>query len=305
MVLARAVACVYSPASNELRTKHSSKGDGLHMTDTPDHSQKMQTLLAAFRQVGMPLLQTLAEVAGGQGGEPAPAIAPEQFNALLDSTVLLSRELAQEIGASEDGLEPAVRWALAGSASQVVAASFRATGTPMNEEDAKRLAGVAAQLQEKFKSQIPAGGETIPNTVATFRAKMMEAMVPVIGAVAQYAFGRAEHELLAEVAERLVKTADQVTRALAEPGSTPEQWRLLCWNILRAAGQIYTESHYAEADRLLYMNPEDRAAYFAQHGSTIPMVQVWQAFNQRMAMLATLATYLEVPASAQLETQGW
>ncbi len=279
------------------------------MTETSEVSKsaevsaRMQTLLAAFRQVGMPLLQTLAESSGGQG-EPQ-ALEPEKFGALVDSAVILTQALAEEIGAAEEALEPAVRWALAGSASQVVAASFRATGLPMKEEEAKRLAGIAVSLQSKFKSQIPAGGETIPNTVATFRAKMMEAMVPVIGAVAQYAFGRAEHELLAEVAERLVKTSDQVTRTLAAPGSTPEQWRLLCWNVLRAAGQIYTESHYAEADRLLYMNPDERAAFFAQHGDAIPMTQVWQAFNQRMAMLATLATYLEVPPAAQLETQGW
>jgi hypothetical protein len=108
-----------------------------------------------------------------------------------------------------------------------------------------------------------------------------------------------------EVAERLVRTADQVTRSLAQPGMTPEQWRLLCWNILRASGQIYTECHYAEADRLLYMNPDERAAYFAQHGNVVPMTQVWQSFNQRMAMLATLATYLDVPAAANLEEQGW
>ena len=96
-----------------------------------------------------------------------------------------------------------------------------------------------------------------------------------------------------------------MTRALAPAGATPEQWRMLCWNILRASGQIYTECHYAEADRLLYMSPEERTAYFAQHGNIVPMTQVWQAFNQRMAMLATLATYLDVPAQAQLETQGW
>lgn len=281
------------------------------MTETTENSQKleadarMQTLLAAFRQIGMPLLQTLAETSGSGDGQGAAALAPEKFNALIESTILLSRELAGEIGSDEETLDPAVRWALAGSASQVVAASFRATGAAMDEEGAKKLAGIAGLLQEKFKNQIPAGGETIPNTIATFRAKMMEAMVPVIGAVAQYAFGRAEHELLAEIAERLVKTSDQVTRALAAPGSTPEQWRLLCWNILRAAGQIYTESHYAEADRLLYMDPDERAAYFAQHGQTVPMTQVWQAFNQRMAMLATLATYLEVPAAAGFEKQGW
>lgn len=274
--------------------------------EIPDGADaRMQTLLAAFRQIGMPLLQTMAEVSGAKEGEASSSDDPVQFNELIDSAIKLSQELAKEIGADEGDLDSSVRWALAGSASQVVAASFRATGKPAGEEEIKRLAGIAAQLQEKFTSQIPAGGETVPNTVATFRAKMMESMVPVIGAIAQYAFGRAEHDLLAEVSERLVKIADQVTRALAETGTTPEQWRLLCWNVLRAAGQIYTECHYAEADRLLYMNPDDRAAYFAQHGNDIPMKQVWQAFNQRMAMLATLATYLEVPASAGLDAQGW
>jgi hypothetical protein len=270
-----------------------------------DTQARMQSLLATFRQIGVPLLQSVAEVSGSKEEGAAAPVDPAQFTALIDSTIMLSRELAAEIGAQEDELDAAVRWALAGSASQVVAASFRATGTPLKEDDARKLAATAAELQTKFKSQIPAGGESVPNTVATFRAKMMESMVPVIGAVAQYAFGRAEHELLAEIAERLVKTADQVTRTLAAPGSTPEQWRMLCWNILRAAGQIYTECHYAEADRLLYMSPDDRANYFAQHGNAVPMIQVWQAFNQRMAMLATMATYLNVPPSAHLEDQAW
>lgn len=272
-----------------------------NQTASQSESQlRMQSLLASFRQVGMPLLHVLAETSDGSEQDKA-----EKFNALVESTVVLSRELAKEMDAGESALDPAVRWALSGSASQVVAASFKATGKAMDEGQAKELSSLAAALQEKFKTQIPASGESIPNTVATFRAKMMEAMVPVIGAVAQYAFGRGEHELLAEIAERLVKMSDQVTRTLADPGSTPEQWRLLCWSVLRAAGQIYTESHYAEADRILYMEADERAAYLAQHGTNVPMTQVWQAFNQRMAMLATLATYLEVPAAAQLETQGW
>lgn len=276
------------------------------MQNPEQQNEKMQSLLASFRQVGLPLLRVLAEVpAEGRDGS-APLSEAERvahFNALVDSTVHLSQEMAKAVGAHETDLEAAVRWALSGSASQVVAANYRATGKPMANDEASRLAGLAIQLQEKFKTQIPAGGETAPNTLATFRAKVMESMVPVIGAVAQYAFGRGEHELLAEVADKLVKMADQVTRTLAAPGSTAEQWRLLCWNVLRAAGQIYSESHYAEADRILYMAPDERAAYLAQHGTNIPMTQVWQAFNQRMAMLATLATYLEVPETAQLEKQ--
>ncbi|MDD3372027.1 MAG: hypothetical protein PHE27_09415, partial [Alphaproteobacteria bacterium] len=122
--------------------------------------------------------------------------------------------------------------------------------------------------------------------------------------VAQYSFGRSEHALLAEVAERLVRTADQVTRSVAPTGASPEEWRLLSWHVLKAAGQIYMESHFAEADRLLYMPAEERSAYFAEHGQVVPMAQVWQAFNQRMAMLSTLAAYLDVPETAQLDVEG-
>ncbi len=272
-----------------------------------DDRAHMQALLLAFRQVGMPLLQVLNEAPAADGQQSTgPKI--EQFSALVDSTIGLSRALAEQAGASEDQIDAWIRWALAGASSQLVASNFRATGQALSAEDATRIAGLVNELQDKFRSQIPVGSEAIPNTVATFRARMMETLVPVVGAVAQYSFGRAEHALLAEVSERLVRTADQVTRALAPPGSTPEEWRLLCWNVLKAAGQIYTESHYAEADRLLYMNADERAAYFTKHGNIVPMTQVWQAFNQRMAMLATLATYLETPPAAlsPLETsQAW
>jgi len=277
-------------------------------TSGADNTAHMKALLLALRQIGMPLLQVLTETpAGGAGGTSgAAAVKAEQFGALVDNTVSLSQALSAQIGAGDEPVDAWVRWALAGAASHVVASNYRATGQPLPPDDAQRLASIVSELQDKFKAQIPAGDENIPNTVATFRAKMMEALVPVVGAVAQYSFGRAEHALLAEVAERLVRTADQMTRALAAPGSTPEEWRLLCWNVLKSAGQIYTESHYAEADRLLYMNADERAAYFAKHGNVVPMTQVWQAFNQRMAMLATLATYLEAPAAAQVDvSQAW
>ena len=242
---------------------------------------------------------------GPAEGEAPTGIDVEKFGALVDSTVGLSRELAEQLGASDDQCDAWVRWALAGAASQVVATSFQATGKALSDDDAKGLAALVADLQGRFKAQIPAGTEAIPNTVATFRAKMTEAIVPVIGAVARYSFGRAEHALLAEVAEKLIKTSDQITRSLAPAGSTAEEWRLLCWSVLRSAGQIYADSHYAEADRLLYMNPDDRASYYAQYGNMPPMTQVWQAFNQRMAMLATLATYLDVPPSARQDVEEW
>jgi hypothetical protein len=277
------------------------------MTETAENTN-MQALLTAFRQLGLPLLQAVGEAQNrDQNSDPS---TPAPINAailgpLVDSTVMLSQKLAAQLGASEDQVDAWVRWALAGAASQTVGAAYKTSGRAMTEEEADHIAAIAIDLQTKFKAQIPAGQENLPNTIATFRAKMLEAMVPVVGAVAQYSFGRSEHALLAEVAEKLVKTADQVTRALAPTGASAEEWRLLCWHVLKAAGQIYTESHLGEADRLVYMDPEERAAYFAQHGQIVPMQQVWQAFNQRMAMLATLATYLDVPESARLDAGGW
>ena len=284
--------------------------DGTPQNPGDTAAPRMQTILTAFRQVGMPLLQALAEGPGakaeaGVAAGKSPVLDGQKFGALVDSTVELSRALAAQLGASEDQIDDWVRWALAGAASQAVAARFKVTGEPLPAEEARNWPGLSSNCRIVSKVQIPSGNEPVPNTVATFRAKMMEAMVPVIGAVAQYSFGRAEHALLAEVAEKLVKISDQVTRALAPSGCTPEQWRLLCWSVLRAAGSVYAESHYAEADRLLYMNPDERAVYFAQHGNIPPMAQVWQSFNQRMAMLATLATYLDVPSAARLDTEGW
>ncbi|MDR3424650.1 MAG: hypothetical protein P4M13_06170 [Alphaproteobacteria bacterium] len=269
------------------------------------NKSQMQTLLTVFRQLGLPLLQAASEAQNKEGGDDSPRLPNmEILSALASSTVMLSQKLAAEAGASEDAIDAWVRWALAGAAAQVVGATYKTAGRPLTEEEAQHIASIAIALQSKFKAQIPAGQENIPNTVATFRAKMLEAMVPVVGAVAQYSFGRAEHALLAEVAEKLAKTSDQITRALAPAGASPEEWRLLCWNVLKAAGQVYTESHFAEADRLLYMDPAERAAYFAQNDQIVPMQQVWQAFNQRMAMLATLATYLDVPESARLDSNG-
>lgn len=35
----------------------------------------------------------------------------------------------------------------------------------------------------------------------------------------------------------------------------------------------------------------------------MPMDRVWQAFDQRVSMLATLAAYLEIPETATLDAQ--
>src|SRR5277367_447726 len=92
---------------------------------------RMQTILTAFRQVGLPLLQALAEAPGAATGTPPgnpQLLDGQKFGALIDSTIELSRALAAQLGAGEDQIDGWVRWALAGAASQTVAARFKITG---------------------------------------------------------------------------------------------------------------------------------------------------------------------------------
>lgn len=267
--------------------------------------QRMKALAVALRHVGGPLLVALLEAAP-QEQRPDGLVRRINFEAfpqLIDSAATLARQIADVMEGDQSPV--ALRWGAISAACQLVAANYKATGQALDPETARPILEAVNALPDKFKNLTTGGPEPVPNQVATFRAKMLEALVPVVGAVAQYSFGRAEHGLLAEVAERLMKTADQITRSLAPVGSTPEQWRLLCWVVLKSAGQIYADSHYTEADRLLYMNPDDRAAYFAKYGNVLPMTHIWQGFNQRMALLATLGAYLEVPPAARLDEEGW
>jgi len=271
------------------------------------NESSMKTLLMAFRYLGLPLLKASAERKSRQGTPPEEqeVVDNEAMNNLVQSTVMLSKKLSEASGAKENETDAWLRWSLASDSAQIVGAVFKNSDKVLTEQEADEIVKLTLALKDQFSSLAPAESEANPNTIATFKSKLLDAFVPVVGAVSQYSFGRAEHALLAEIAERLVKTADRITRAIAPSGATPEEWRLLCWNVLKVAGQCYTDSHFAEADRLLYMDAEERAEYFAKHGQIIPMTQVWQSFNQRMAMLATLASYLEVPDAAKLDSEAW
>jgi hypothetical protein len=262
--------------------------------------------VAVMKNVITPLLQVIAEAHRAAKTEtpPTPEEESETLSRLVDSTLALSEATSAAINDNRERMDDATRWSIVSAAAQNVAARFRATGAPMPAEEAGTMVQAVFDLKEKFQSQSVGAGESIPNTLGMFRAKMLEALVPVVNAVAQYSFGRAEHLMLAQVSERILKTADQVTRGLAPPGCPPKDWRLLCWSVLQAAGFLYSDCHFAEADRLLYMEKEERDNYFKEHDNIPPLTFVWQAFDQRIAMLATLITYLDVPAGAKLDEQG-
>ncbi len=266
---------------------------------------ELHARVAVLKNVVTPLLQAIGEVnrAAKSATPPTGEEEAATLASLVSGALALSEATANTIAGGSEPLDDTVRWGIVSASTHNIAATFRSTGRVTGADEAQRLAAAVFEHKDKFQSQSVAPGESLPNTLGTFRARMLEALVPVVNAIAQYAFGRAEHVMLSQVADRLLKTADQVTRSLAPAGCTPRDWRLLCWSVLQAAGFLYSDCHFAEADRLLYMDKEERDAYFQQHDMMPPLTFVWQAFDQRMAMLATLITYLDIPESARLDEQ--
>lgn len=266
---------------------------------------QLHARVAVLKNVITPLVQAVGEVnrANKSDTPTTPAQEAETLNGLVEGTLALSDASMLSLNTEREPVDEFVRWSIVAAATHNVAARYRATGSIITADEAQKLADAVFETKDKFQSQSVGAGESVPNTLGTFRARMLEALVPVVNAVAQYSFGRAEHVILAQVAERLLKTADQATRGLAPAGCTPRDWRLLCWSVLQAAGFLYSDCHFAEADRLLYMEKEERDVYFREHDNMPPMTYVWQAFDQRMAMLATLITYLDIPSTARLDEQ--
>lgn len=267
----------------------------------------LRTRVAALQKLVTPLLTAIYEVQGsmGQTGEGAAEQNFELLGKLIDNAASMGAQTAKALGAGAGADHDWVRWGVASAVSQCVAAHYRATGRPLPAAESEGLVNAFNEFEKKYPSLMPVGPEYGPLGLGLFRAKLLDALVPVVGAVAQYAFGRPEHGLLSEVTERILQASETVTRALAPANATPDSWRVLVWSVIKAAAQFYTECHFTEADRLVYMDPEERAAYFAEHGQQVPMQKVWQAFDQRMAMLTTLIAYIDVPDSAKLDNPEW
>lgn len=221
------------------------------------------------------------------------------FAQLVESAAELGRSAAKQLGAAAQKGDDWIRFTLAGAASSVIAAHYRATGKPIAPADAAAFALAVSKASTSLAEVMPIPPETAYDETY-MRAKMLGAMAPVVAAVARYAFGRSEHVLLMEIATRLQRSAAEVAQELIGNSVSSDQWHLMYATALEVAGHMYAESHYAEADRLVEMIPEERAAYLARNGNQIPMDPVWASFEQYIAMLTALISHLETPGTADL-----
>lgn len=264
-----------------------------------------------FRAIGSPLLAAVIEVraliqdAPGTSKQENDAAA---FSSLLSSTVELGRAAAEKIAPSASTDEG--KWArcmLAGAASSIVAAHYRATGKPSLPAGMISLVLAAQQAVVPLGANPPSpegAAQASATSTATFNAKILTAFSPVVSAITRYAFGRQEKALMAEITTKLQGAALELTKAICGDNPSVEDWRTVFGTAMDVVGHLYAESHYTEADRLVDMTPEDRKVYLAKNNNQVPMEPVWKLFSQGVAILLSVTREIKVPAVPGLPDTG-
>ena len=267
---------------------------------------KLMVTLAAFRDLATPLLNAVAETGGPNADDPdRPEKTPENnaaiFGELLQNVGDLSRQVANQLGYDDSSQYDGVRWEVSKIMAQLVASYFRATAMPMPLARAEELLPIMQSAAPVVPEIMGVVSPTAPTDHALPQIRAINHMIPVLSAIARFAFGRPENDVMQEISQKLLERTQAIVRDHAPDGISDSDKKQFEDGILESLGKIYAESHYAEMDRLLDMPPEERAKYVQGYDNKPPMEPVWQAFDLRVGMLMAVVKNIAIPDGSQLD----
>ena len=262
--------------------------------------------LAAFRDLATPILNAVAETGGPNAGDPdRPEKTPENnaaiFGELLQNVGDLAHQVATQMGYDESPQYDGVRWEVAKIMAQLVAGYFRATAMPMPAARAEELLPIMQSAAPMVPEIVDVTRPQPPTETMLPQVRAINHMIPVLSAIARFAFGRPETDVMKEITEKLLGKTQQIADSHVSGSISPAERRQYEDGILEALGKIYAESHYAEMDRLLDMPPEERAKYVQKYNNKPPMDPVWQAFDMRVGMLNVVIDNITAPDGSQMD----
>lgn len=271
-------------------------------------ANRAMALVSVIRGIGSPLQSAVAEVSAGMremGHEVSAVDEAKAYAQLVQQVVSLGRTTcaALEINPAviaPSGIEP-LRWAVLEAIADMVGGYYRAAGQLQPGVMAGQVADAVTQIAldgAKREDLMPGLGRA---TQARLGLDMLKAMPPVVHAVTRYSFGRNPLVLSTEVAWELQYKAVECTRRLLAEGSTLDEWHSVYGAFVTSAGQLYAEAHFAEAERIARLSPNDRAAL---GNNEVPMTGVWEQFDRKVDQLASFAGYMTVPATGTATTGG-
>ena len=273
------------------------------MTDSTN--LKIQML----EKIGAPLAQAVG-VLGANDQDPIQGA--QAMAKMLSQSVEMSIHLSQVLGVQEEeGRADAIRVALAALAAPLLGGFYKQHDRLPEEDDLKKLNEsfeAVLSFAENFKAAqeqqsrlVTLGEETILLDDTQTTLVTLQALTPVINAIAEFPFGQSKKKLLQDVTHKL----EQYAQILAEKAALGDQDKLSQMLIFKSLAHIYAHCHHAQTARL--MNAGDD---MPEQPSTD---MVWDAFADQLAMVeavivpgADTDTGIEVPvqkAADQTEEQ--
>jgi hypothetical protein len=219
----------------------------------------------------------------------------EQLAALIGKSVQAGIALSGSMDLRDAGDGDAIRAALSAIAAPLVAARYRVAGQIPGDAEVKEIVtGLEAVLTfaDSF-SGVPAAAERLKNLTAVpadenqATLNCMRAMVPVVGEIAAFSFGRPEKKLAQEIAARLLGEAASLIKT-AMPDADDAARKAAELELLGPLAEIYASCHREQTKRILAMDEKARQEAALPGGGLLPMEPVWQAFEIRAVMLAAL-----------------
>ena len=264
---------------------------------------KSAFLLQVLEKLAAPMVAAISEVSVRQALIPDPsqpnAMRPEaeQVAGLLTKSTQLSIGLSglMEMKQAEDEAD-SIRLALTSLASPLMSNIYRLAGRAPTDAEIQRISeamGAVVSYSDGYRAasdvnvrmaQIEA--DFFPSDDAQVSLLYMSALLPVVNSIMAYSFGQPEKKLVQEVTERLVRES-KFLRAKMFPEIPEGQLSAKAdLALLRMAGLIYSQCHFAEMAKL--MATEDQV----RQGMAPTMTALWQSFILRMQMLEILGDAL-------------
>jgi hypothetical protein len=264
---------------------------------------KSTFLLQVLEKLAAPMVAAISEVSVRQSLIPDPsmpgAMRPEaeQVAGLLTKSTQLSIGLSalMDMRQTEEEAD-SIRLALTSLASPMMSNIYRLAGRAPNDSEIQRITdamGAVVSYSDGYRaasdvnvrmSQIEA--DFFPSDDAQVTLLYMSALLPVVNSIMAYSFGQPEKKLVQEVTERLVRES-KFLRAKMFPEIQEGQLSAKAdLALLRMAGLIYSQCHFAEMAKL--MATEDQV----RQGMAPTMTALWQSFILRMQMLEILGDAL-------------
>lgn len=229
-------------------------------------------------------------------GDDTDVEAAKLMAQMLGQAVQMSIALSNALNLEEDEQQAdATRVALASIATILIANFYKHNSRIAEESDIKRMTKSLEAVLSFAENFSPASDEssriaTLENDSPLFDKTqptlvILQALSPVINAIAEFPFGVPETKLVQDVSTKLESHASSIAK---ESGLTDKLSELL---IFKSLAQIYTECHKSETEKLASANDDNRAE--------LSIDPVWQAYETKLAMVKTL-----VGISATSETSS-